>query len=368
MNELQWALLVASVIAVGGVWMFNLWQERKHRQATERLFASSEDALVSERATASADRSSLDSPNGNDQAQWADDEFFIAPTPDESKDTLTPVPSFAQWADAMSDCLVHFDVPEALSASVVMEAKKSWRGALGKSLRFLGRTNATDAWSRIEDDDTGRYTHWLGALQLADRNGALSDQELEAFLDGMEQFGIQINTPIVMPDRAEMLLKAQKLDEFCASVDIQFSFHLVESHGGAFVGTKLRGVCEAVGLGLRPDGTFHSVNLFGATEYRLKNSGEELLTVESLRSMTTPNVMLILDSPLVADGVAAFDRLVGTSRQLERGLGGKLVDAQGNEVGDPLIHGIRSKIGDLQKLMVDAGIEPGGVLATRLFS
>lgn len=368
MSELQWALLVASMAAVGGVWAFNLWQERKHRQATEHLFAGNRDETAGTRVEPSVESYATATTHDIDETLNGEAEVFDDAAPPEDAREELPEPGFAAWADPVSDCLVRFEVAGGIAASTVWTAQALWRDALTKPLRFLARPSAAEPWQLISEADAGSYTYWLAALQLADRSGAVSDSELQAFLDGMQQLGFHVNAPIVIPNRAEALLTAQRLDEFCAGVDIQFSFHLIESHGGTFVGTKLRGVCEAAGLSLQADGCFHAVNPLGAVEYRLKNTEPELLTIESLRSLATPNVMLILDVPWVADGAAAFDRMVGAARQLERGLGGKLVDAQGNQVADPLIHGIRSKIGELQKLMVDAGIEPGGVLAIRLFS
>ena len=367
MNDLQWALLVSSVVAVGGVWAFNLWQERKHRQATERLFARGpDDALLAGRAENStgdqADEAATDQLTASADGVANEVSASDALTEPEAEN------SFAPWADPISDCLVRFEIAAGVAAPAIWAAQSTWASALTKPLRYLAREDAAAAWKLVEESDTGRYSHWLAALQLADRNGAVSDRELVVFFDGLQQLANQLGTSIAVPSRTDTLLKAQQLDEFCASVDIQFSFHLVESQGGAFVGTKLRGVCEAAGLALQVDGCFHAASAAGTTEYRLRNSGSEALTIDSLRSLATNNVTLILDVPLVADGVAAFDRLVGTARQLERGLGGKLVDAQGAAVADELILGIRTKIGELQRLMTSAGIDPGGALAAKLFN
>ena len=144
--------------------------------------------------------------------------------------------------------------------------------------------------------------------------------------------------------------------------------HFLEKVEPFFTG-RLQGTLHLNNIYARQvDGCFHAASAAGTTEYRLRNSGSEALTIDSLRSLATNNVTLILDVPLVADGVAAFDRLVGTARQLERGLGGKLVDAQGAAVADELILGIRTKIGELQRLMTSAGIDPGGPLAAKLFN
>ena len=360
MNDLQWALLAASVVAIVGVWLYNLWQERQHAKSTNRLFKGShEDLLLS---------------GGNPPSNLADSQIDVSqiddvtPRNDTDLPTPTPVDEYQGWADPRSDCLVHFDLATDVAAPAIWAAQSTWSASLTKSLRYLARESATHAWRLIEENDTGRYAHWLAALQLADRNGAISDNELLVFFDGLQQLGAQLETTITLPGRTETLLRAQQLDDFCAGVDIQFSLQLVDGQGGSFVGTKLRGVCEAAGLRLQDDGCFHALDALGATEYRVKNSSAETFTVDNLRSLATNAIILVLDVPRVADGVGAFDRMVGTARQLERGLGGKLVDAQRAALADELILGIRNKIAELQKVMHGADMAPGGVLATKLFN
>ncbi len=373
MSDLQWALLGSGVVAIACVWLYNVWQERKFRRSTDELFRKSgEDApggvavTSSDTPEMSAARERWIEPRGDDDLGNSVGEEVT--TTETDVDEIANANEYAPWADAASDCLVRFDVPPGVAAPAIWAAQSTWSGELSKPLRYLARGGEGDAWQLIGANDIGFYTQWLAALQLADRQGAVSDRELMVFFDGLQQLATQLNSAVTLPGRSETLQRAQQLDDFCASVDVLFSLHVIEAQGGSFVGTKLRGVCEAAGLALQADGCFHAVDADGATEYIVRNSGSEVFTLESLRSLATNGLTLTLDVPRVADGVAAFDRMVGTARQLERGLGGKLVDAQRAPLADELILGIRQKIVELQTMMHGAGMPPGGELASKLFS
>ena len=357
MSDFQWALLAAAVAMVAGVWLFNLWQARSHRMAAERLFAR----------TAKADDILLASEAANEGMQDQPDALTDANATDEDN-AAAVIEEFLPWADSVSDCLVRFDVAENVSASAIWAVQSSWSDELQKSLRWLARENAAAPWKLVAHNDSGRYQHWLAALQLADRRGAVTDRELMVFFDGLQLLAVPLGIAVTLPGRSETLMRAQALDEFCASVDIQFSLQLVDGQGGLFVGTKLRGVCEAAGLVLQDDGGFHAKNSQGVTEYVVTNSASERFTQDNLRSLATNGVTLTLDVPRVADGVQAFNRMVGTARQLERGLGARLVDARRVELNDEIILSIRDKTAELQQLMYAAGMPAGSALAMKLFS
>ena len=46
LSEFQIALIGAGAGVVGLVWAYNLWQERKHRQAADRLFKGDQDDVL----------------------------------------------------------------------------------------------------------------------------------------------------------------------------------------------------------------------------------------------------------------------------------------------------------------------------------
>lgn len=431
MNELQIALLGAGILAVIGVWIYNAWQERKHRKLAEAIFKGEQDDVLlrAARPVASAaavatpvslDNAHPDTPDverrepgiggltspvdssaetadedAHDYLHTARDEPLSTPTSpsdaawphdqsiDQPLNSATVSASAAAesasrnerrtddllpWADPLADCLVSFVTHSPVLASGIQAAQGSLHNALSKPVHWLARQDEMSPWFAMDGTSTERYAHWLVALQLVDRRGAISDAELGRFLDGLRQVAHHLGIQIEFPSRSEMFLRAQELDRFCASVDIQFALSVVNAQGGAFAGTKLRGVCEAAGLTLERDGLYHYRNAAGESEFALGNLGNEPFDPAGMSSLATHGVSLFIDVPRVSDGTASFNRMVLVARQLAQGLGATLVDANRAPLSEQMITTIRNKISELQHVLNKAGITPGGPRAMRLFS
>jgi hypothetical protein len=374
-SELQIALIGAGAAAVALVWGYNLWQDRQHRKTAERIFKGSEgDALLPGNAATDASDGSrrepqvgMDSQSGDASADLVPEQDGAATTQQASQPDAVPgMPS--ECADEIADCVLHFTTPEPIPAPAVQAMQTAWAGELSKALHWLAKGDGDEPWRRIGADDSGRYGNWAVALQLVDRRGAVSDGELARFFDGVQSVVQQAGATIELPSRGELVMRAQSLDEFCASVDIQFVLHVVEAAGGVFAGTKLRGVAEAAGLALEGDGVFRARDEDGGELFTVANLGAERLEADSIKSLATHGLTLRLDVPRVTDGKLAFDRMLATARQLAGALGGVLVDAQRAPLADAMIDAIRVKTGELQARMNEAGIAPGGTRALRLFS
>jgi hypothetical protein len=274
----------------------------------------------------------------------------------------------AEFADPVADCVLHLVATDALPAPAVWAMQNTWAGDLSKPLHWLVRNDDDGSWRRVDAHDSGRHRAWAVALQLVDRRGPVSDSELGRFFDGVQQLAQQTSAALELPSRGDTVIRAGKLDEFCASVDIQFVLHVVEASGGVFAGTKLRGVAEAAGLTLEADGVFRARDANGGELFTVANLGTERLDADSIRSLATHGLTLSLDVPRVANGVVAFDRMLATAKQITGSLGGVLVDAQRAPLSDVMIAAIRAKTAELQRRMCDAGITPGSIRAQRLFS
>lgn len=390
-SELQIALIGAGAAAVGMVWGYNAWQDRKHRSTAERIFKGGQgDALLDGQpsATPAAPPAAYDTrrepmerlePRFGDPAHDAE---HAAAGPDQTPPAAADVPPTGrevepqpvlpalpiEYADEVVDCVLRLTAPAPVPAPAVWAMQNAWAAELSKPLHWLVRSEADGLWRLSDVHDSGRYGEWVAALQLADRRGPVSDGELARFFDGVQQVAKQSGAELELPSRSVTVLRADRLDQFCASVDIQFVLHVVEALGGVFPGTKLRGVAEAAGLALEADGVFRARDEAGGELFTVANLGTERLDAESIKSLATHGLTLTLDVPRVTDGALAFDRMLATARQLAATMGGELVDAQRVPLSVAMIDAIRAKTAELQQTMRNAGVDPGGIRALRLFS
>ncbi|HLA35215.1 MAG TPA: cell division protein ZipA C-terminal FtsZ-binding domain-containing protein [Rhodocyclaceae bacterium] len=417
MNDFQMALIAVGVAALGGVWVYNVWQDRRHRKEADDIFkrtvgagkpaagppthstsaaataaATADDPLLPQNPHTEALIESLSHPGERLEPRLPD----VPESPSRSIDDAVSAPPSAtaaaeptahdagarkpssgwtplpeQWADSVTDCIVRFATPQPVAAPLLWHAYSAWQGKVAKPLRWLACDLPGAHWHTVDSRDNGHYRGWALALQLVDRRGAISTEELAAALGGAQQIAQKFDGILDakgVPELNKTIEYAGMLDRFCAEVDIQFAIHVFEAGGGAFAGSKLRGAIEAAGLSFTPEGVFRAYETNGSELFTIANLGEERFSADKLKTLTTPGLTLVLDVPRVVDGVAAFDRMLQTAGQLAASLGGVLVDAQRTPLAQPMVSAILAKTTELQQRMREAEMPPGGPRALRLFS
>ncbi len=130
----------------------------------------------------------------------------------------------------------------------------------------------------------------------------------------------------------------------------------------------MRGLAEAAGFRLGGQGAFIYPDAHGNARFTLENQEQPVFSTESLRALSTHGVTLLLDVPRLADGVAAFDQMVGIGRSLAASLGGTLVDDNRAEVTAQGLEQIRNQLRSIYAAMEAAGIARRQPLALRLFA
>ena len=381
LSELHLALIGAGTAGVLLVWGYNVWQDRKHRQTAERIFNGDKpDALAGDtEAPTGASEDRQEPTLAAESIECAAEPAAVAAAVHEQPTEPVAASPVAEEVhaeppppgsmDEIADCTLRFSAATPIAAPIVHSIQRGWSAGLTKPLAWMARGGATGGWLVIGAGDEGSYREWSVSLQLVDRRGPVGEAELAAFGAGVEALVQQTGAMLeALPELDELAAQADALDQFCASVDIQFVVHVVEAGGGTFAGTKLRGLAEAAGLTLEGDGLFHARDAVGVDEFSLGSLGAERFDADSLRGLATHGLTFSLDVPRVSDGKAAFERMLGAARQIAAALGGVLVDAQRAPLSDAMIAAIRAKTVELQQRMRDGGIDPGSPRALRLFS
>ena len=137
-------------------------------------------------------------------------------------------------------------------------------------------------------------------MLLADRSGAASRDDVEAFLRLVDSVAARPAAECVWPDERDEAVRAEALDRLCADLDVQIGITMLKGDSNPIAGTRLRGVAEASGFTLSAAGQFEYMQEdTGAVLYSLQKLGGEPFTVESLRAVSVPGIVLLLDVPRV---------------------------------------------------------------------
>ena len=230
-----------------------------------------------------------------------------------------------------------------------------------KRVQVIG-LNQMKQWELINSSSRGRFKELRIGLQMADRQGALSQESLNAFCMGVQQFGDDLDASVTFPQKSAKLNLARELDEFCASVDVLIGLNL-PAGARPFAMEKVRLLAEQAGL-LRSqgDGTFQYRSDSGKTLFVLANQDQTPLM------STSHGLTLLFDVPRVAGGLAVFDYLADFAQNLATSLHCELVDDNGKPLNAASLANIRKQLSGLYASMDDRGIAPGSVAALRLFA
>ncbi|SFN10686.1 ZipA, C-terminal FtsZ-binding domain [Formivibrio citricus] len=218
-----------------------------------------------------------------------------------------------------------------------------------------------DQWEVVHHSGHSRYTELRVGLQLADRQGALTQEQLNAFCMGVQQFADEFDAVVTFPQRSGKIAAAQSLDQFCAGVDVLIGLNILPAEM-PFPMEKVRVLAENAGLVRGPDGCFHYRSDSGKTLFTLANQDETPF------GTTSDGLTLLFDVPRVAGGLAVFDYLADFAHSLSSALGGELADDNGKPLTEASLANIRKQLTTIYARMDDKGIAAGSMAALRLFA
>jgi FtsZ-interacting cell division protein ZipA len=401
-SSLQFALIVAGVVLVAGVLLYNRWVLRRARGRVER---PARPALAQDDA---GDIRVEPSIGALGESLAHDDDLAARPTlrdkpveapantaaepppgdgapwqvPMDSVTTLPPLPTITRerheaprgdrrdialsQPDPDIESVVVLRPPAAVGVSALGAALHAH---LGKPLRWFGRRDTAHGWQRLTSDTQGEFAEVVACLLLADRTGPATHAQLESFLRMLRELAPSLPATFTTPPVEDEVARAEALDRLCAELDMQIGITIERTDGSPIAGTRLRGVAEAAGFRLAPNGRFEWVQEeTGHVVYTMQAMSGEPFTLDSLRAASLNGVVFVLDVPCVAEPPRAFDQMKLAAGRLAHTLGGDMVDDNRRVLTDAALAKTREAVVNAAAALVDVHIEPGSPRALKLFS
>jgi hypothetical protein len=239
----------------------------------------------------------------------------------------------------------------------------------GKPSRWLYWDPQACEWRTLDDMQHDRqYLELAATLQLADRRGAVEEQEMLHFCEALHGIITHLALTAEFPDRDAALARAARLDELGSMVDVQVGLNILAPKGMQFAFNRIADFAEKHGLSLAEDGTFVFSDGSDRLQYCLANLESARFSKTNLASGATQGVTLLMDIPKVTNGVAVFDQLTELGRKLAQTLGGSLVDDNHRPIDDAAIEKIKSQLSGIYSRMDNFPLHAGSTKALRLFS
>ena len=265
------------------------------------------------------------------------------------------------------DFIASIDAVEAVPGSRILEAQREALARVRKPVRWIGFNEDNGEWELVSGNSGKEYRHIRAGLQLVNRQGPASENDLAIFSVAMQDLADQLMGLVDLPPRQQALDAAVGLDEFCASVDIQIGINVI-SQGQAFAGTKLRALAEAAGMTIDGAKRFVRRDEEGNVLYVLLNQDSSGFSAETMKTMSTHGVTFLLDVPCVAHGERVFNQMVDLARRFADVLHGALVDDNRRPLSENALEPIRKQIVQFQAQMTAQHLPAGTPLTQRLFS
>ncbi|MEO8938526.1 MAG: cell division protein ZipA C-terminal FtsZ-binding domain-containing protein [Burkholderiaceae bacterium] len=371
MSDLQLSLIVLALIAIGGIWLFNIVMDRRRSRVFEKrlkpratagptLTEAQPDAVVDARNSEPTLRSE---PSFSDAMSSTDDagtDALVEQTDPDVRIDATPPTSLV--VDREIHAIVTLEPDSPLSGERAWSLLHAFRHAGRQSVMLIGVRGDLQEPIRAGQ----RYEAVLVAVQLANRSGPLNEIEWSEFVAALQHVSEQIPASCDIPDMRETTARARALDAQCVPLDAQIGINLTSTQDG-WTGPHVAQLARDHGLILRPDGRFHALDEHGATLFVLQNGDGGAFRADTLDTQQTSRLTLLLDVPRAPQDAHPFDRLVELANLLSVALDAAIVDDQSHILAPAALASIARQIAPVYAKLEAAGMPAGSPRALALF-
>jgi len=341
MSDLQIGLVALGVLLILGVMGFNWWQDRRARQHMQIHFPGHEhDPLLADPGTPRREPGLLASSAPTDAENARQDD--------------------SEEADPACEVVIDVGFSEPVrGADLLSSLPRGLHEIGGKPVRLFAKTDAGAHRARLYEDE--RYTSIQFALLLANRSGPISAIDWSHFWGKAERIAERFDALIEGPDQTAVIEQAQRLDEFCAALDVQVGLTLVM--GVPQPAPAVLALAREIGFTVDDDRLFWMSDM-GLPRFSVAradgNPFDERIAVDRL--------LMLLDVPVSPADERPFGRMAQVGRDLAARLDAELVDDQGKPVQEGSESVIDEQLIRVYARLEQAGMAAGSDRAARVFS
>lgn len=311
MTDLEMAIAVAAVTAVGWVLVANLRDRMRLRRAEAAAPKRDQEPTI-----------------------------FSAPV-ERVLDSVMP--------NAFSDAIATLRFSKPLSSDQVQQALRGWRHVGSKPLSFAW---ASDDGSFLAQPTDGPVTALQIGVLLATRAGPLHAMEYSEWQTTLDRLARELAAALDIPSMTDVLSRARSLDHQCAAVDAQLTVSV--STPDVLSAGAIQSAAELLGLESRGESRYAMGPLHHQRFVVFPGDGGGRLT-------------FLLDLPRTASPVEAFQSMVEVAEQMAERLSGALTDEAGRPLSEQSLARIAQQVEERVSEFEQMGLTPGSQVAQRLF-
>ncbi len=380
MTEFHASLVAVGVAIVVGVISYNKWQEWRAKKSVEQAFSPMEDdVLMNEGDPVPRQEPVLTPFEGPDVVHGSTIEAHgplateqstsVDAAGDEGGDAgeaavaapAAPAAATAPRKRSPLDPVIDLIIPVMLEAPLrgekIAQAFHSLHLVGNKPVRVVGET-ATGDWELVAVG--GAYRALQVGVQMATRNGALSELEFSELASRLDQLADELAASPQLPEMTEAIANARALHQRMQEFEARLSIN-VRANTAPWMISTLRPALQRQGMELRPDGKLVMPDGDGGQLFSVSVAPDPA-------AETTRQITLLLPVAQVAPEREGFRAMTAFAKTIASRLAGTVVDDEGQPLPDATLDAIGGEVDAFYREMDNAGIPAGSPRALRLFA
>jgi len=228
-------------------------------------------------------------------------------------------------------------------------------------------------WRDIEFElPSARFLELGVSIQLADREGCMSQKELHDFQQMVLAFTNRYDAPFEFSiDLDEALAQATLLDQIGRRYDSMAVLNVVPKSRTGFRMADIESCARDLmmssdknGIFMKTQGQKHNISVL----YRLAcTDGSGQFGVSGGSSTPVHDLVVYMNVPATQDPEHVFEEMVKDANDLATWLEGKVVDRNGRVMTQRSYSVLMQQVSDIAFSMQQDGLKPGGAVAKKLF-
>ena len=242
-----------------------------------------------------------------------------------------------------------------------------------RQVHIFGLNQLTDMWRDIEFElPSARFTELGVSIQLADRDGAMSQKELHDFQQMVLEFTDFYDAPFEFSMEIDDALKqALALDQIGRRYDSMAVLNVVPKSKAGFRIADIESCARDLMMSTDKNGIF--MKTIGSKNnisvlFRLAcTDGTGQFGVTAGASTPVHDLVVYMNVPATSDPESVFQEMVRDANSLATWLEGKVVDRNGRVMTQRSYSVLMQQVSDIAFSMQQDGFTPGDAVAKKLF-
>lgn len=345
----------------------------------ESIEDTSSESTLNEHILDSSVNSQLAKPSANQESSkkqepTLDDSQSAAASATVHKAELAPKPQMEKDSSTVvTELVARVKNPEPIEQQQLLSIFRKHDFKFHRKAHIYGLNQLTDMWRDIEFElPSARFLELGISIQLADREGAMSQKELHDFQQMVLEFSNVFDAPFEFSmDIDDALKQSLALDQIGRRYDSMAVLNVVPKSKTGFRMADIESCARDLmmstdknGIFMKTSGQKNNITI----HFRLActdDSGQ--FGISSGSSKPVHDLVVYMNVPATKDPELVFQDMVKDANSLATWLEGKVVDRHGRHMTQRSYSTLMQQVSDIAFSMQQDGFTPGDAVAKKLF-